>query len=212
VKNPETKAEMHRRRFLKLTGTAGAGLALGVIWVGDGIAAIPAAQGYLLVNTRRCAACINCMLVCSLAHEGRIDLMAARIKVISDSFLHYPSDVSIEQCRQCVEPACVEACPTGALHIDAKNCNLRTVEAEKCVGCRSCIKACPFSPARIGWDQENKKALKCDLCADTPYWKEKGGRGGKKACIEVCPFNCISFTRKIPAQEGAKGYKVGKGF
>lgn len=206
------KSGMQRRKFLKLTGSAGIGLALGVVWVGDGIAAVPTAEGYLLVNTKRCAACLNCMLLCSLAHEGRADLSAARIQVMSNPFLHYPNDVWVEQCRQCVEPTCVEACPTGALHVDLENGNLRTIDAEKCVGCKSCTNACPFTPARIGWDYENKKALKCDLCADTPYWNEEGGGNGKKACIEVCPFNCISFTKEIPKQEGAEGYKIGKGF
>ena len=86
------------------------------------------------------------------------------------------------------------------------------VDSSLCVGCKSCIEACPFTPSRIGWDYENETAVKCDLCADTPFWKEEGGPDGKKACMEVCPFDCISFTKEIPTQEGTEGYKVGKGF
>jgi protein NrfC len=212
MKRPEERSDMHRRTFLKLTGTAGAGLALGMVWVGDGIAAIPASQGYLLVNTRRCAACMNCMLVCSLAHEGRADLTVARIKVISDSFLHFPDDVSIDQCRQCAEPACVDACQTGALHIDDEHGNVRVIDKEKCVGCRLCMEACPHTPSRVAWDPEAERAVKCDLCLDTPHWKQEGGPGGKQACIEVCPFNCITFTDTLPTQEGASGYKIGEAF
>jgi Fe-S-cluster-containing hydrogenase component 2 len=51
-------------------------------------------------------------------------------------------------------------------------------------------------------------AQKCDLCIDTPYWNEKGGPGGKQACVQACPMEAIKFTEEVPSQVGDSGYKV----
>lgn len=207
--------EISRRNFLKLSGTVAIGLSAGVlfpnvIWLDDAIAAIPASEGYLLVDTKKCQGCMSCMLACSLVHEGVENLSLARIQVIQDSFRKWPEDLTIEQCRQCVDPACVNACPTGALHVDARFGNVRMVDTRKCTGCKACLEACPYTPSRAVWNSEKKHAQKCDLCASAPYhWEESGGGPmGKQACVEVCPVRAIKFTKEIPAQNGDAGYKV----
>src|SRR4030042_4710803 len=175
-----------RRRFWKLTGSAiiGGGVLSEWVWLGDGLAAIPASEGYLLVDTKKCQGCLSCMLACSLVHEGTENLSYARIQILQNSFAKFPDDLSMAQCRQCVEPACVEACPEKALFVDPKNGNIRIVDAKKCIGCKSCVQACPYEPGRALWNPDNKKALKCDLCSDAPFWNEKGGVKGKQACVE----------------------------
>ena len=55
---------------------------------------------------------------------------------------------------------------------------------------------------------EDEHAQLCDLCAVTPFWEEKGGPGGKQACVAVCPVSAIKFSAKIPVQQGRGGYKV----
>jgi protein NrfC len=102
----------------------------------------------------------------------------------------------------------LEACPTGALHVDRRNGNVRTVDEKKCIGCEKCIEACPYVPGRIMWNHEDKHSQKCDLCADAPYLGEKGGPGGKQACVAVCPAGAIKFTSEIPTQIGNRGYEV----
>jgi protein NrfC len=206
---------LSRRAFLKLSSTAAVGLSVGgilsnVIWLDDAIAAIPVAEGYLLVDTKKCQGCVSCMLACSLTHEGVENLSLARIQIMQNSFEKWPNDLTIEQCRQCVTPACVEACPTKALHADAQFGNIRMVTNKKCIGCQACIKACPYRPASALWNQAGGHAQKCDLCADAPYHWDKAGGGpkGKQACVEVCPVAAIKFTREIPEQKGDKGYKV----
>jgi len=214
-RNEDRAQNISRRGFLKSAGTVAAGVGVcgllpRLIWLGDAIAAIPASEGYLLVDTKKCQGCVSCMLACSLVHEGVESLSLSRIQIIQNSFEKWPDDLTIEQCRQCVEPACVEACPTGALHADRKYGYIRIVDEGKCSGCKACIEACPYEPGRAVWNFQKNHAQKCDLCADTPFHWDKGGGGpkGKQACIEVCPVGAIKFTKAIPAQEGDKGYKV----
>ena len=178
-------------------------------------ALIPPADGYLLVDIEKCQGCLSCMLACSLIHEGVESLSLSRIQIMQDSFASFPDDLTMEQCRQCVDPACVAVCPTGALAADAEHGHVRIVDKEKCIGCGLCFDACPFTPSRAflapdkAYDDE-LKSRKCDLCANTPYhWDEAGGGpDGKQACVAICPVGAIAFTEEIPVQEGNEGYKV----
>lgn len=231
MKNKETKRDQEnhavlRRDFLKCAGAAvlvvgsractwSDGTLVQQVMAVEAEAGVPASKGYLLVDTKKCQGCVSCMLACSLVHEGVESLSLARLQVIQNSFEKWPDDVSMEPCRQCVDPACVKACPVGALMANPEYGNVRMVEETKCIGCGACVEACPYTPRRLmvapdeayGGDDKSRK---CDLCANTPYhWDEGGGGpGGKQACVEVCPVGAIRFTREIPSQKGDAGYKV----
>ena len=195
-----------RRDFLKASGIA----VISVRFAGCVIPGriIPAAEGYLLVDTKKCQGCMTCMLACSLVHEGFESLSLARIQIVQNPFKNFPDDINIAQCRQCEKPECLDACKFGALHVDRANGNIRTVDPEKCVGCQECVRACPFAPGRSVWDFKENHAQKCDLCATAGFWNEQGGPGGKQACITHCPMKAIAFTTEMPVQEGNEGYNV----
>lgn len=208
----DKKDGLSRREFVTGVGGAGAGLVLGGLLVKgfflpDDVFAIAASGGYLLVDTKKCLGCNSCMLACSMVHEGSTSFANSRIQIFQNPGLPYPADIEISQCRQCPYPACVETCPTGANHVDAKNGNVRTVDTAKCIGCERCVQACPFTPSRMVWNADDKHAQKCDLCSDAPFWSEEGGAGGKQACVTVCPAKAITFTDQVPIQ-GDRGYYV----
>jgi len=200
-----------RREFITGLGGLGAGAILGglfikSIFLPDQVFAVPASGGYLLVDTKKCSGCTSCMLACSLTHHGESNHSLSRIQITQDSFGKFPDDITISQCRQCPYPACVAACPTGAMHADAKT-GVRTVDVSKCIGCERCVNACPFTPSRALWNFEEKHAQKCDLCEGAKYWNEVGGPEGKRACEEVCSMHAISFTKVLPDQS-ATGYEI----
>ena len=213
---------MNRRDFLKGIGAGAIGgglIATGAFYgtgtgiVSDvgtgraGVAAIEASEGYLLIDSLKCSSCQSCMLACSLVHEGVENINLSRIQILFNSFGQFPDDINMEHCRQCVYPACLFACPTGALHADEET-GVRVLDADLCIGCQRCVEACPFSPSRSIWNFEDGNAQKCDLCADTPYWNTLGGPDGHQACVEICPMRAIKFSAEIPAQIGDLGYDV----
>ena len=197
------------QRSLGLAAGLGASLAMGnFAWLGNALAAYPVSGGYLLVDSKKCQGCMTCMLACSLVNEGTENPSLARIRVIQNPFEPFPEDLFLAQCRQCADPACVSACPQGALFVDGQNRNIRRIDPEKCIGCGECVDACPFAPARPVLNETKGTAAICDLCLSAPYWKEPGGPLGKQACVESCPMGAIAFSSALPDQTGEAGYEV----
>ena len=208
------KKKYSRRDFLATGGVAVAAPAIIAATTSNADAAqsagaaIPRSQGYLVYDSKKCIGCTTCMLSCSLAHHGGQNLSLSHIQIIQDSFGKFPNDLTMAPCRQCVEPVCVRACPVGAAHADTANGNVRRIDQQKCIGCRMCLKMCPQQPRRTIWNPQTNKSSKCDLCVNTPHWNEKGGPGGKQACVETCPMRAIKFVTEAPDQEETNGYQV----
>ena len=169
-----------------------------------------ASKGYLVYDSRLCVGCQSCMFACSTTHEGEANPSLSRIQIVRDapSFTKYPNDVVVSVCRQCVSPLCVQNCPTGACHVDAANGNIRRIDQTKCIGCQSCIQSCPQRPHRTIWNPAKRKSTKCDLCADAPYWSQKGGPDGKQACVETCVAKALKLVAEAPPQQDINGYDI----
>lgn len=202
--------ELTRRRFLVNVGLFGLAAALGMDFVlPDGTLAIPNAEGFLLVDLKKCQGCGTCMMACALAHTGEASYSLARIQIQQDSFENWPDDVYLATCRQCQDAPCVAVCPVGANRPDGARGNVRVIDPDKCIGCKACIARCPFQPARIQWDAVKRKSQKCDLCIHTPYLGEPGGPGGTQTCVKVCPVSAIAFVPGMPDQAAdGRGYEV----
>jgi len=87
-------------------------------------------------------------------------------------------------CFHCEEPWCVKACPTGAMQKREKD-GIVFVESSICIGCKSCITACPWGTPQ--WNPETNKVVKCDFCMD------RVDAGLKPACVTKCVTGCLSF-------------------
>jgi protein NrfC len=201
--------EIDRRDFLMVAGAFSTAAAMGgAALADDGTAELPVSRGYILVDVAKCQGCVTCMLACSLVHHGGENISLSRIQIMQDPYGKWPEDIRIEQCRQCVDPGCVKACPIKAARVDEDRGNVRTVNAKRCKRFRECIDQCNFEPSRMVWNFEDRHAQKCDLCADTPFWDREGGPAGRQACVELCPMKAIAFAAEVPEQEGGRGYYV----
>ncbi len=211
-RSEEKREGVSRRQFLAGAGALGFAAAMGFQLVVPGEAlAIPTSEGFLLVDLKKCQGCGTCMMACALAHSGAASYNLARLQIEQDSFAPWPGDVFVATCRQCADAPCVEACPVEPVKANRPHPefgNVRMIDQKLCIGCRSCIDACPYTPSRCQWDHAASKSQKCDLCADTLYLGEPGGPGGTQTCVTVCPVNAISFTRVMPDQGREDSYFV----
>ena len=82
-------------------------------------------------------------------------------------------------CMNCVQPACASVCPVGALQ--KTELGPVTYDAEKCMGCRYCMQACPFQVPTYEWAKRLPRMRKCDMCS------ERQSKGKLTACAEACP-------------------------
>ena len=124
------------------------------------------------------------------------------------------------QCNHCSNPSCVKVCPTGAT-FKAKD-GLVQMDYDKCIGCRSCVVACPYSARRFNWFKPvlppgdvNKSVIvrplgvveKCTFCA------HRVRRGKLPRCVEVCPPHARHFGNlNDPESEVSKLLKSNQGF
>ncbi len=210
VSDNTEKREFSRRDFLAIGGAAVAGGALAVCAPlpseAQGKTEYPLSTKYLICDSKNCAGCYGCMIACSIVHEGQSNLSLSRIQVHRAVLESYPADIQINTCRQCPEPLCVINCPTGACHISKENGNIRMINADECIGCKTCINSCPVIPHRPIWNHVTGKSIKCDLCTDTPYYNKKGGVNGSQACVEACVANALKVVNELPDQKDINGY------
>jgi formate dehydrogenase iron-sulfur subunit len=89
------------------------------------------------------------------------------------------------QCMHCVNPACVSACPVGALQ--KLDNGAVTYDCKRCIGCRYCMVACPFGIPKFEWDQPLPRIRKCTMCAD------RQEIGLEPACAAACPTGALMF-------------------
>ncbi len=88
-------------------------------------------------------------------------------------------------CMNCDDPACASACPVAALRKTPEG--PVTYDEARCIGCRYCMIACPFSVPRYEWDKTLPKVRKCTMCSDRVQ------KGTQTACAEVCPTGATKF-------------------
>mgnify|MGYP001772561662 CR=1 FL=1 len=80
-------------------------------------------------------------------------------------------------CNHCLNPACVAACPAGAMY-KRKEDGIVLNDQNKCRGWRFCIAACPYKKVYYNW--VTGKAEKCILC----YPRLETGQA--PACFHEC--------------------------
>lgn len=139
----------------------------------------------IMIDVQRCNGCMTCTLACAASHslsESIVEAMQAqepaRLSVLSVDGKAVP-----HMCRHCDEPACVDACMTGAMRKHEETGVVTNEGHEQtCVGCWMCIMACPYGAVRQ--HPKDNVALKCDRCQgrDTP------------ACVESCPEKALLFV------------------
>lgn len=132
----------------------------------------------IFVHKELCSGCRACQVACVAQHEEMFGTATARIRVVKVDAqgIDHP-----HVCRLCRRAPCIAACPVDALYKDAET-GAVLLRAERCIGCWSCVDACPFGMASL--HSETGLALICDLC------------GGDPACVKRCATGAISYSER----------------
>jgi nitrate reductase beta subunit len=80
-------------------------------------------------------------------------------------------------CNHCLNPACVAACPSGAIHKRGED-GAVLIDQSRCRGWRACVPACPYKKTYYNWS--SGKSEKCILC----YPRIETGQA--PACFHSC--------------------------
>ena len=91
-----------------------------------------------------------------------------------------------KHCLHCLNPTCVSVCPVGAFHKD-ESTGAVVYDADKCIGCRYCMYACPFGIPRYEWGTAFPIVQKCMMCY------ERIQDGVQPACTEACSEGATEF-------------------
>ncbi|MCW3997432.1 MAG: thiamine pyrophosphate-dependent enzyme [Candidatus Bathyarchaeota archaeon] len=139
--------------------------------------ALNSARQFVNCDPKRCVGCVVCEYACSLVKEKTFNPGKSRIKTIR---LNPLSNIAVA-CRVCEDPACIQACPEGAL-IQSEEKGVIRVDEAKCNGCGWCIESCEYGALTL--HSGSGKIIVCDTC------------DGEPACIKWCPESALSLKGK----------------
>jgi Fe-S-cluster-containing dehydrogenase component len=137
----------------------------------------------MAVDTVRCVGCNACVISCKtendLPNGGFRDWIVQEVR---GAFPDLSMEIRSERCNHCSAPSCVDACPTGASHVNEGG--IVAVTKSKCTGCKACIASCPYGARYV---HPAGFVDKCTFCL------HRVRKGQQPACVETCPTRSLVF-------------------
>lgn len=136
------------------------------------------------IRAGRCVQCHACEVACKVANQVELGPRWRRVPTCwSGQFPEVTCHSISISCMHCAAPACMAACPTGAIAKRAED-GIVVVDPSLCNGCRECARACPYGAPQFGADG---KMQKCNLCLDRLL------AGKEPACVATCPAEALGY-------------------
>ena len=159
----------------------------------------------MVIDTKRCIGCHTCSVACKIENNLPAGIIWNQVSTVGGEAMdtgagQFPNTTMSYRtvaCQHCENPACVEACPVGATYKDPETGIVRQ-DYDKCIGCRMCMAACPYTGVRsYNWDEpeylvdvrlgdaevpEHQAHVveKCQMCY------HRVARGENPKCVDVC--------------------------
>lgn len=175
----------------------------------QGVAArqgIPGRSFVMVIDLARCKNARKCIEGCQKGHNLAPDQEWLNVYLMKDHQEGEPYWFP-RQCFHCDIPPCVKVCPVGATY--KRQDNIVLVDFDRCIGCKFCMTACPYSVRIFNWskppesdvpkDEYSPEASvpaqigtvsKCDFCPD------RSREGKLPYCASGCPMGAIYFGDK----------------
>lgn len=142
-------------------------------------------KNVLSIDASQCIGCFACQVACKMEHD--LPAGPRTFKIIQLGPFEQGNELIMSYfpatCLHCDSPACVAACPTGAMK--KREDGIVFSDPELCIGCQTCAVACPFGVPAL--NTATGKIAKCDGCRariDVGLWP---------ACALKCPTGALQF-------------------
>jgi molybdopterin-containing oxidoreductase family iron-sulfur binding subunit len=158
----------------------------------------------MVIDLARCKNLKRCQSACNKMHFVTEGQNWIKIYPMQDSEQTAPY-WQPTTCMHCDEPPCVKVCPVDATFKRTDGTVL--IDNERCIGCRFCMAACPYSTRVFNWDKPIVPQVveegdyspetscppkigtvsKCDFCPDMVR------KGELPHCVSACPNGVFYF-------------------
>jgi molybdopterin-containing oxidoreductase family iron-sulfur binding subunit len=167
---------------------------------------IPGKKFVMVIDLARCKNLLKCQSACNHMHGVHSGLNWLKVYPMDESE-HTAPYWQPTTCMHCDEPPCVKVCPVDATF--KRQDGIVLIDNDRCIGCRFCMAACPYSIRVFNWEKpdvsapealcgkpynpetsvpQNKGTVgKCDFCPDMAR------QGQLPHCVSACPNGVFFF-------------------
>ncbi len=170
----------------------------------EGREGIPGKRWVMVVDLSKCKNARKCMAACQGAHHLRPEQHHINVLKMQES-KNTPPFYMAKPCQHCDNPPCVAVCPVDATF--KRQDGIVLIDNERCIGCRFCIAACPYSARVFNWttplDEEEDKGKPYNVELNVPQRKgtvskclfsaDRLREGKLPYCVSACPNGVYYF-------------------
>lgn len=152
---------------------------------------IPGKKFVMVIDLAKCKNARKCVSSCQKMHHLPEEKEWLTVKLMQDNEQGSPYWFP-KTCFHCDDPPCVKVCPVDATF--KRSDGLVLIDNERCIGCKFCMAACPYSTRVFNWEEP----VVTDKLACIPYSPETSVPS-KVGTVEKCDF-CPDMVRegKLP--------------
>ncbi len=145
----------------------------------------PKRKFVMVVDLSRCRNALKCQDSCNKNHFISGQNAWIKIYKMQESEDTAPYWMPM-MCQHCDEPACVTVCPVDATF--KRRDGIVLIDNERCIGCRFCMAACPYSTRVFNWSEPAQQRLFSESDHAPEHSPEHAGHPSIKGTVDKCDF------------------------
>jgi Fe-S-cluster-containing dehydrogenase component/DMSO reductase anchor subunit len=146
----------------------------------------PGEQYAFEVDLDRCSGCKACVTACHSLNGLDEEETWRDVGLLHGGSVTLPVLQHVTTaCHHCLDPACMNVCPTRAYEKDLVTGIVKHLD-DQCFGCQYCILACPYEVPK--YSAKRGIVRKCDMCS------QRLAVGEAPACVQACPHEAIRIA------------------